>query len=73
MQRERNRDEWKIGKTKTCFYIQNIDGITGFGTPVYEPGQIITPEKPEEDVALNLSARINILSWHLVSQNVTLN
>jgi hypothetical protein len=54
-------------------YDIKIDGITGFGTPVYEPDKIITPEKPEEDVALNLSARINILSWHLVSQNVTLN
>ena len=61
------------GIVRNHVYDIKIDGITGFGTPVYEPGQIITPEKPEEDVALNLSARINILSWHLVSQNVTLN
>lgn len=63
----------EYGIVRNHVYDIKIDGITGFGTPVYEPGQIITPEKPEEDVALNLSARINILSWHLVSQNVTLN
>ena len=63
----------EYGMVRNHVYDIKIDGITGFGTPVYEPGQIITPEKPEEDVALNLSARINILSWHLVSQNVTLN
>jgi hypothetical protein len=63
----------EYGMVRNHVYDIKIDGITGFGTPVYEPGQIITPEKPEEDVALNLSARINILAWHLVSQNVTLN
>lgn len=61
------------GIVRNHVYDIKIDGITGFGTPVYEPDEIITPEKPEEDVALNLSARINILAWHLVSQNVTLN
>lgn len=63
----------EYGIVRNHVYDIKIDGITGFGTPVYEPSEIITPEKPEEDVALNLSARINILSWHLVSQNVTLN
>ena len=63
----------EYGMVRNHVYDIKIDGITGFGTPVYEPSEIITPEKPEEDVALNLSARINILSWHLVSQNVTLN
>lgn len=63
----------EYGMVRNHVYDIKIDGITGFGTPVYEPSEIITPEKPEEDVALNLSARINILAWHLVSQNVTLN
>ena len=63
----------EYGMVRNHVYDIKIDGITGFGTPVYKPDYIITPEKPEEDVALNLSARINILSWHLVSQNVTLN
>lgn len=63
----------EYGIVRNHVYDIKIDGITGFGTPVYKEDQIITPEKPEEDVALNLSARINILSWHLVSQKVTLN
>ena len=63
----------EYGMVRNHVYDIKIDGITGFGTPVYNENEIITPEKPEEDVALNLSARINILAWHLVSQNVTLN
>mgnify|MGYP002519648838 CR=1 FL=1 len=55
-----------------CYQIL-IDSVKGFGTPVYEPGFVITPEKPSDTEAVNLSARINILSWHLVSQKVTLN
>ena len=62
----------EYGIVRNHVYDVNIDGVTGFGTPVYDPTHIITPEKPEEDVALNLSARINILAWHLVSQDVTL-
>lgn len=62
----------EYGIVRNHVYDVNIDGVTGFGTPVYDPTHVITPEKPEEDVALNLSARINILAWHLVSQDVTL-
>jgi hypothetical protein len=44
----------------------------GFGTPVYNPDHVITPEDPDEQPAANLAAQINILSWSVVSQNVTL-
>lgn len=54
-----------------CYDI-SIDKIKGFGTPVFDPEQIIIPEKPEDSEAMNLAARINILSWHLVQQNVIL-
>ena len=54
-----------------CYQIL-IDSVKGFGTPVYEPGFVITPEKPVDSEAVNLSARINILQWHLVNQTVTL-
>jgi hypothetical protein len=54
-----------------CYDI-TIDAITGLGTPVYEPKKIITPEKPDPQDALNLAAKINILSWSLVNQNVSL-
>ena len=54
-----------------CYQIL-IDSVKGFGTPVYESDFVITPEKPVDSKAVNLSARINILQWHLVNQNVTL-
>jgi hypothetical protein len=65
-----------FGETKAmvrnhCYDI-TIDKIKGFGTPVFDPEQIIIPEKPEDSEAMNLAARINILSWHLVEQNVIL-
>lgn len=65
-----------FGETKAmvrnhCYDI-TIDKIKGFGTPVFDPEQIIIPEKPEDSEAMNLAARINILSWHLVKQNVIL-
>lgn len=60
------------GIVRNHIYDVTIDGVAGLGTPVYDPDQIITPEKPEGQSALNLAARVNILAWHLVSQNVTL-
>lgn len=54
-----------------CYDIK-IDKVGGLGTPVYNPDMVITPEKPEDQDALNLAARVNILSWHLVNQNVVL-
>lgn len=50
----------------------NVDQLLGFGTPVYDENEVIIPEKTEDQEALNLAAQINILSWHLVSQEVTL-
>ena len=62
----------KTGIVRNHCYEFTIDGVKGFGTPVYDPSHVITPEKPKEQEALNLSAQINILSWSLVQQNVTL-
>ena len=60
------------GMVRNHVYSVSIDAIKGLGTPVYNPGHIITPEEPEKQEALNIAARINILSWHVVSQNVSL-
>ena len=54
-----------------CYDIA-IENVVGFGTPVWNEGHVITPEKPTDETAVNLSARINILAWHIVSQDVTL-
>lgn len=53
-------------------YQINVTGVKGFGTPVYDPSQIIIPEPVDPQDALNLAAQINVLSWNIVSQDVTL-
>ena len=60
------------GMVRNHVYEVTISAITGLGTPVYNPAHIITPEEPEEQEALNIAAQINILSWHVVSQSVSL-
>ena len=60
------------GIVRNHIYDINITTIAGLGTPVYNPGGTITPEEPEDNEALNLSARINILTWHVVQNDVTL-
>ena len=53
-------------------YQINVKGVKGFGTPVYDPSQIIIPEPVDPQDALNLAAEINVLSWNIVSQDVVL-
>lgn len=60
------------GMVRNHCYEITIDAITELGTPVYDPKKIITPEPVDPQDALNLAAKINILSWSLVQQNVTL-
>lgn len=52
-------------------YQITVTGVKGFGTPVYNPEEVIIPEEPSQD-ALNIAAEINILSWNIVSQDVQL-
>ena len=52
-------------------YKITIDNIAGFGTPVYNPGDIIYPEKPEENDHY-IAARIKILSWRVVNNSYDL-
>lgn len=53
-------------------YNVTVKGVMGFGTPVYDPSQIIIPEPVDPQDALNLAAEINVLSWNIVSQDVVL-
>lgn len=61
-----------IGMVRNHVYDIKLTKIMGFGTPVFNPEHIITPEKPDEQEAANIAAQINILSWHVVSNDVTL-
>ena len=60
------------GIVRNHVYDITVNGVMGFGTPVYNPDLKITPEDPDEQPAANLAAQINILSWHVVSNNITL-
>lgn len=52
-------------------YKTTITNIAGLGTPVYNPGDIIYPEKPEEN-SHYIAAEINILSWRIVENGYAL-
>jgi hypothetical protein len=53
-------------------YVITVDGIKGLGTPVYDANNnVATPTEPEETSSY-VAARINVLSWRIVNQNVTL-
>lgn len=66
--------EGKLGQygiVRNHSYKVTIDKMEGFGTPVYDPTWKIDPTIPD-DTNTYLAARINILSWRVVSSNVNL-
>ena len=60
------------GMVRNHVYDVNITGVTGFGTPVYEPEQVIVPEPPKKQDGFSLAAKINVLAWAVVNNNVEL-
>lgn len=65
------------GVVRNHVYKVKVNSISGLGTPVFVPDSKthdpdpIIPEKPDE-VTWNLAAKINVLKWRVVSQNVDL-
>lgn len=59
------------GVVRNHIYGVNVQKIAGLGTPVYNPGEIIYPETPEENDHY-IAAQINILSWRLVNEDYEL-
>ena len=59
----------KYGVVRNHVYKTTIKSLTGLGTPVYDPDEVIYPEKPENDFTF-IAAEINILSWRIVNQEV---
>ena len=48
-----------------------LSSITGFGTPVYDPENVVDPIVPTyEDTYL--AARVQVLQWRVVNQNASL-
>lgn len=63
----------KIGVVRNHIYDAKITSLAGLGTPVYNPDEIIYPEKPVEGEESYIAAQIHILSWRVVKNDVELN
>lgn len=63
--------EQAIGIVRNHIYELSISKVSGLGTPVYDPNVEIVPKKTDEESSY-VAARINILKWKIVNQNVTL-
>lgn len=60
-----------LGVVRNHWYATTVTSIAGLGTPVYDPAEVIYPEKPENNDTY-IAAQINILSWRIVSGNYDL-
>lgn len=61
----------EYGIVRNHFYKITLTGIKGFGTPVYDPDQVVEPVVPTyEDTYL--AARVQVLQWRVVNQNASL-
>lgn len=61
----------EYGVVRNHFYKITLNGIKGFGTPVYNPDKDIDPTVPSYDNTF-LAARVQVLQWRIVNQNVSL-
>ena len=59
------------GVVRNHVYKITVDGITGFGTTIFDPNKNIVPTLPKNTETF-IAARINVLSWRIVSNSVTL-
>ena len=67
--------EGNYGVVRNHWYTVTVDKILRLGTGVFQPGEggeLIIPSTKPEDPTYYLGARINILSWKIVHQNVDL-
>ena len=61
----------EYGIVRNHLYDITLDKIVGFGTPVYDSDEVIDPTVPVDENTY-LAARINVLQWRVVKQNVDL-
>lgn len=66
-----NSELAEYGIVRNHFYKITLSGITGFGTPVYDPEKVVEPAVPTyEDTYL--AARVQVLQWRVVTQSASL-
>ena len=61
----------EYGIVRNHSYQVTIQNVKGFGTPVFDPKREIDPMVPSNDNTY-LAARVNVLSWRVVSSSVNL-
>ncbi len=61
----------QYGVVRNHWYKVKVNSLNGFGTPVYEESKTIIPTMPD-DSNTYLAAKINVLQWRVVSQDVNL-
>jgi len=59
------------GVVRNHSYQVVINSVTGLGTPVYNPDDVIDPVQPKDEESY-LAARIKVLSWRVVKSTVDL-
>ena len=58
------------GVVRNHIYAVDIRSLTGLGTPVYRPDEVLYPEKPHDD-GTRIGAEVKILPWRLVNEDVS--
>lgn len=66
-----SEDPGYYGVVRNHAYKTTVKSVTGLGTPVYNPDEVIYPEKPKYDESI-ISAEIDILQWRIVENNYEL-
>lgn len=61
----------KYGIVRNHLYDINVTDMSGFGSPVNDPAEIIIPTVPVENKSY-VAAKINVLQWRVVKQDVNL-
>lgn len=61
----------EYGIVRNHFYKITLSGITGFGTPVYDPSKVVVPAVPTYQDTY-LAARVQVLQWRVINQNASL-
>lgn len=61
----------EYGIVRNHFYKITLSGITGFGTPVYDPSKVVKPAVPTYQDTY-LAARVQVLQWRVVTQSASL-
>lgn len=61
----------EYGIVRNHFYKITLSGITGFGTPVYDPNKVVDPAVPTYQDTY-LAARVQVLQWRVVNQSASL-